>query len=339
MDDKGKIIWRLLFGVVMAALLIGVLLTYTYTQKQFAEEKEAQNLADDLSKTAFSTINRQERSMTLPTEIGDSFYRLEVDEDQNEFQIEISKDGEENKTFRSTAGINLENKGQVPDPGEEIYFRGDGEKVFFSEDPIETLPSDGDGDGIGYNCPENFYEKNKNEPENSTGLIYAYFYARDQIGADVDVEKYKWENPNRLLVKVSGETYRIEWNEFNEGEFSVKESRNITKLENPPENGFKEPGYSIKEAYEGGCLYPPEEVKSNIMRRTWEDNDGNIAELSNIQFKEDITATIIDPDVSTFSTWRLEFEGYTFYHGTMPWKPDDSEPGFAFYSIDDLEVV
>ncbi len=339
MDDKGKIIWRLLFGVVMAALLIGVLLTYTYTQRQFAEEKEAQNLADDLSKTAFSAIDRQERSMTLPTEIGDSSYRLKVDEDQNEFQIEISKEGEENKTFRSTAGINLENKGQVPDPGEEIYFRGDGEKVFFSEDPIETLPSDGDVNGIEYNCPEKFYEKNKNEPENSTGLIYAYFYARDQIGADVDVEEYKWESSDKLLVKISGETYRIEWNDLPADEFSGKKVTNITEPENPPENGFKEPGYSIKEAYEGGCLYSPEEAKSNIMRRTWEDYDGNIAELSNIQFEEDITATIIETDVSTFSTWRLEFEDYTFYHGTMPWKPEDNDPGFAFYSIDHLEVV
>jgi len=338
MDIKGKIVWRLLFGIVMAALLIGILITYTYTQRQFAEEEEAQNLADDLSKTAFSAIDRQERSLDLPIKVGDSQYRLEVAKDQNEFQIEILDSEGENKKFRSTAGVDLENIGGVPDPGEKIYFRGDGEKVFYSENSIESLPSDDDGGGIEYDYPENFYEKNKNNPEETTGLIYAYFYVRDRVEGDANIEGYKWTNPNKLLVNVSGETYTVEWKN-KEGEFSRKEITNISENGSPPEGGFEEPNYSIKEAYESGYIYSPTEAKSNIMRRTWEDSKGNIVELSNINFEDDITAARITTDVSNFSSWRLEFEDHTFYHGTMPWRHNDSDPGFLLYSIDDLEVV
>jgi len=339
MDDKGKIVWRLLFGIVMAALLIGILITYTYTQRQFAEEEEAQNLADDLSKTAFSAIDRQARSLDLPMEVGDSQYRVEVAKDQNEFQIEILDSEGENKKFRSTAGVNLENIGEVPDPGEKIYFRGDGETVFYSENSIESLPSDDDGDGIEYDYPENFYEKNKNNPKETTGLIYTYFYVRDRIEGDVNIEGYKWTGSDRLLVNVSGETYTVDWREFNEGGFSVKEVASISKTGNLSENESEEPNYSIKEANESGYIYSPTEAKSNLMRRTWEDPEGNIVELSNINFEDDITAAIIETDVSTFSSWRLKFEDHTFYHGTMPWRPDDSDPGFLFHSIDDLEVV
>ncbi len=192
LQNKGRIIWRLVFGVVMAGMLIGVLLTYTYTQTQFAEEEEAQSLANELSRTAFSAIDT-ERSIKLPASIGGNPYEIDIFEN-NTFAVRIFDEEQENILFKSSVSVNLDRSflqnDTMPEPGEEIFFRGDqADTVYISDESIELDPNE--IEIIEGEFPVDFYELYENSPEKTADLIYQFFYEDESTSENGDLEYVK----------------------------------------------------------------------------------------------------------------------------------------------------
>lgn len=342
MNEKGSIVWRILFGVVMAGLLIGILLAYTSTQKEYATGKEAQNLADSLSKTAFSAIQNKQQTFQLYKAVGDSNYELNVK--NNTFIIKISGTGPVGRQYRSTVGADLEVSGNLPEPGETLYLRGDGEKVIVSSEPIDNESEDFDNYGGMKNSPD-FYEFAKNNPKTATGLIAAYFHARENYGGDIDVGNYEWDSSNNLRVKiVSGNrhltTFKVRGEENNDNVGLIDNVWTVENISQTNENieNPKSPD-SIKEAYSRNWLYTPNQVKETVKGRIWRDNDDDTIEISQeIQGKASAATT----NVSTYPTWRFEIEKgktYIFHLAAIPWKYDEKTPGFAFESEPELVAI
>ncbi len=337
MNDKGSIVWRILFGVVMAGLLIGIVLAYTSTQREYATGKEAQTLASNLSETAFSAVNNQQQTFQLYEAVGNSNYELDVE--NNTFIVKILSGDQQGKEYRSTLGIELEVRDNLPDPGETLYLGGTGEKVILSSSEI-SLTKREISETEAFKSPE-FYEFSKQNPKTATGLISAYFYARQHYTEEnLDVTTYKWESSSILKAEiVQNQNYlttlevRGEENSDNVGYIdNVWTVNNIENSTEDIQNG--KTCKSVENAYLTGWLYSPEKVESQLKNRTWRRYSDN--EVVNIPQNIEGKASTVTTNVSTYSSWRFEFEAndnlYILHFGAMPWKIDENKPGFVFES-------
>ncbi len=343
LDESGSLVWRILFGVVMAALLIGIFLAYSTTQKQYRVGEEAQTLANSLSKTAFSTLPKKSQTFNLYKSVGGANYELKI-ENQN-FVVKIIG-GRKGAEYKSGIGAKLEKRGTLPDPGGKLYLRGQINRVIVSSSPIEVgvLPEPGPTETY----QDNFYENlAKENPRTASGIIASYYYARNNYPDEenLDVEGYFWKSKNELATLVSSDEnfsvpivlrgVRYE----NTGKIDNSWAVENHIIGNAGGNNFVSCP-SIANAHRTGWVYSPERVINLIQSRNWVDSENNNLGIPN---ELDPKASAVTTDVSTYPTWRFKFESggdrYTFYFSAIPWKYSENTAGFVYESVPELRVV
>ncbi len=336
MNEKGSIVWRILFGVVMASLLIGILIAYTSTQKEYTTGGEAQTLADSLSETAFSAIEGQQQTFQLYKAVGKSNYELDIE--NNTFIVRILGDKQEGREYRSTVGVELKIRDNLPEPGKTLYLRGTGEKVIVSSESI-TLSKEELKEPENYEAPE-FYTFSKQNPKTSTGIIASYFYAKKNFSTDnLDIKGFRWKSSKLEVRVIGGKNYLTtlevqgEKNNDNVGYIdNLWIVTNVTTADNKIQNYNHSP--SIEEAYRKGWLFSPEQAKETVKGRTWKrTSDNKTIEISQTIDEKASAATT---NISTYPTWRFEIskgnQMYIFHLAAMPWEYSEEDPGFAFES-------
>lgn len=346
MNDRGSLVWRIIFGVVMAGLLIGIFLAYTATQREYAAGEKAQNLANDLSRTTFSALAKRQQTFDLPPAVGEADYELDIE--NNTFIVRVLDKDQKTREYRSGIDLDLEVR-SLPGPGDTLYAQGRRDEVIISSSPIE--PPQGELTIEPSPEPPDFYEFAKDDPRTAAGAIASYFHIRElHSGRDLDVKSYKWENEGTLLTRITsdGETVtgvRVTGHMDRDGVGLIRRAWIVTGLEDTEEKveekveGSNMP--SIREAHSTGWLYPPEEILTQLRERTWrrKDDDRILSPPDNL----DWGAASVTTDVSTYPTWRLEFESegshYVLHFGALAWDPGENRPGFVFESDPDLEAV
>lgn len=344
LNNKGTIVWRVLFGVVMAGLLLGIFFVYTASQREYAVGDEAQALADDLSQTAFSSLPDQQQSYGLPKAVGTAGY--EVDVENNTFIVRILGGGQKGKEYRSSLTIDLEVENSLPEPGNTLYIQGRVDNVILSASPIET-PEKELVNPASFEPPD-FYEFAKENSREATGIIASYFYAKNQWpdAGNIDIRAYEWSE-NTLKTAVTSED-GLSTSVLAHGKENQK---NVGYIENvwtviqleTSENGISNPEScpSIKNAYSDGWLYSPTEKVTNFQGRTWKSTEDNktIIPPNNL----DPHASTVTTNVSTYPSWRFKFTKndtrYTVHLAAIPWSPSENQPGFVFESSPDLEAI
>lgn len=339
MNEEGRIVWRLLFGVVMAGMLIGILLTFTSTQREYATGKEAQTLANNISKTAFSAVDSQQ-TFQLYESVGNSDYELSIE--NKTFTVQILDGSQEGKKYQSTIGIELEVRDSLPEPGEKLYLRGDGEKIYASSHPI-SLPKEEIIEPENFKPPD-FYDFAKDNPKTATGLIAAYFDARQEYGKYIDISHYEWKSPNSLKARIVKNqnyltTIKVQGNKNSDNVGYIEEVWTVENINETDGKNLANTCPSIKEASLTGWLYSPEEVERRESRRTWRNEDNEVVEIpQNLKNKASAATT----NVSTYPTWRFEFKknntNYILHFGAIAWKPSEDKPGFKFETSPTLEA-
>lgn len=343
-DRRGTIVWRVLFGVVMAVLLIGIFLAYTSTQREYATGERSQALADDLSRTAFSALPRHQPTYDLPESIEKSPYKLKIENDI--VVVKITGGGLEGKEYRSSVGVDLEVK-NIPEPGETFHAQGQVDKVFIDSSPLDPPKEE----LLSTKIPEptDFYEFARDNPKEATGIISAYFHVRQLYPEEenLDVKSYEWETHNILKVRVTSVgnfliTIQVSGHENSEDIGSISSSWIVRELETSSENTpYTQSCPSIGKSHYSGWLYSPEAVVSLFQERTWRSTTDN--QIITFPQALDWKCASVTTKISTFPTWRFEFstseKNNIIHFAAIPWAPYENRPGFTMESEPELEAI
>lgn len=342
MDDRGKIVWRILFGVVMAIMLLGVFLVYLSAQSRFAVGEEAQALANDLSYTCFSAFTQQQPTFELPLSVGGANYEFEVE--NNTFVVRVTSGSLRGNEYRSIVGVDLDVR-SLPLPGGTLYAQGRPDNVIVAAESIGSPPR-GFGEFVAPEPPDFYFFAKENQRE-AAAIVASYFYAREHYPAEenLDIPSYKWVGEN-LLAQVSsdGELMmgsRVLHHENGENVGLVDNSWVVEEVVNVGENvSGTLPCPSVENAVSRGWVYPPSEVIQHLRSRTWQMQDNTIVSLSeNISWH----ASAVTTNVASYPAWRVEFRSngtrFVMCFAMLPWAPDENQPGFIFQSKPELEAL
>lgn len=330
--------------MVMAALLMGIFLAYINAQHEYVAGKEAQSLADHLSRTAFSAAIGEETLYELPSSVGSSSY--ELDSKNNNFIVRITGGAQKGNEYRSSVGIKLEVR-SLPGPNETLYAQGRADKVIISSTKIEPPVQE-------KISPENFvspqfYRFSKTNPKAATAILASYFFAEENYPnrENLDIKSYEWQSNDTLNARITEDdnfltTVQVFLHENEENVGFIDQSWIVYRLEKIENNlDLENSCPSVKKAHSGGWIYSPREIKNRFLDRTWRmPENGTIVNLSGDPNPLAASATT---NISTYPTWRFEvsFKGdkYVLHFAAMAWNPLENQPGFAFESEPDLEAV
>ncbi|MEA1905072.1 MAG: hypothetical protein U9M97_04240 [Candidatus Hadarchaeota archaeon] len=342
MDDGGKIVWRILFGVVMAIMLLGIFLVYLSAQSRFAVGEGAQALANDLSYTCFSAFTQQQPTYELPSSVGGANYELEVE--NNTFVVRVTSGSLRGNEYRSIVGVDLDVR-SLPSPGGTLYVQGRPENVIVAAEHISPSPQ---GFG-GFVAPEppSFYFFAKENQREAAAIVASYFYACEHYRGEenLDILGYEWAGEN-LLAQVSSDGelvtgLRVLPHESEENVGLVDNSWVVEEVEDVGENvGGIIFCPSVENAVSCGWVYPPSEVVRHLRSRAWRMRDNTIVALP-----EDISwrASAVTTNVASYPTWRFKFRSdgnrFVIHFAMIPWAPGENQPGFVFQSRPELEAL
>ncbi|TKJ26200.1 MAG: hypothetical protein CEE41_02890 [Hadesarchaea archaeon B3_Hades] len=330
MSDAHELPFYLLFGILMAILLAGVLFMQLTKQREFEVGAQAQALADDLARTCSSVLPGQQPTLDLPSRLAGSSYELEIDENRSTFIVWITGGTGEGESYWTVANVGLlvENRGFAP--GGRVYFMRLGNVVVVSASPIEApheniLPTPS-GE------PSEFYYFARENQREATAVIAAYF----DVSQDIDA--YKWENSDSILVRAGSILLSVQGYENEENVGLVDNAWIISNIENyAGELAGAIPCPSPENAYLRGWLYSPSQALSYLRSRTWRRTSDN----STVAIPSDalVRAATVTTNVSTYPTWRVEWENYVIHYQTGPWWHAENTPGFVFQSKPELEAL
>ncbi len=330
MSDAHELPFYLLFGVLMAILLAGVFFMQLTKQREFEVEAQAQALADDLARTSFSALPGQQPTLDLPSRIAGSSYELEVDENRSTFIIRITGGTGTGESYWGMANVELQVENASFAPGEKIYFMRSGDAVLISASPIEAPPENILPAPSG-EPPEFYYFARENQRE-ATAIIAAYF----EVSQDIDA--YEWESGDSILVRAGSILLRVQGYENEENVGLVDNVWVISNIENyAGKLTSATPSPSVENAWKSGWLYSPSQALSYLRSRTWRrTSDNSIVAVPSDALVQAAAATT---NVSTYSTWRVEWENYVIHYQTGPWWYAENTPGFVFQSEPELEAL
>jgi len=339
--ERGILVWRLLFSVVMAVLLLGVFLLHLSSQRSFEVGDQAQGLANELSHTVFSALAGHRASCRLPRSVGGASYELWIE--NRTFVVRITGGPQSGNEYRSVACANLV-VDSVPEPGEILYAQGTREGVVISAEPKE-VPLEGLTPQIAV-PPTDFYYFAKENVREACAIVAAYFYAMEVCrGENLDVRSYKWENEDSILISFTSSdgclSVRATGYE-NEGDVGLVDRSwivsSIESVENGNFDGFPCP--SVENSVLNGWVYPPGEILADLLSKTWRSKDNAVVAVPG---DVKLLPAAVTTNVSSYPAWRFEFStGENFfvgYFGMLPWWPYENIPGFVFQSEPEMEVV
>jgi hypothetical protein len=329
-SDTHELSFYLLFGVLMAILLAGVFFMQLTKQREFEVGAQAQALADDLAKTCFSALSGQQPTLDLPLQLAGSGYELEIDENRSTFIVWITGGTGTGESYWTIANVELRVENTSLTAGGRVYFMCSGDVVRVSASPIEALPENILPTPSG-EPPEFYYFARENQRE-ATAIIAAYF----DVSRDIDA--YKWENSDSILVRAGSILLRVQGYENWENVGLIDNAWIISNIENYAgefTDSFRCP--SVENAYLSGWLYSPAQALGYLRSRTWRRTSDNA--VVNIPNNASIRAAAAATNVSTYLTLRVEFESYILHYQAMPWWYLENTPGFVFQSEPELEAV
>lgn len=189
----------LLFGVILATLMAGILAMQLRVQREAGVDEQAQALADAISRTCFAALARQQVTYNLPDDVGGSDYALEVE--NNLIIVRVTSGEREGRRYYSSVGIQLEVL-SLPTPGGKLYAQGRGDRVIISSEPL--APPLEEIEAPEEAAPPEFYEWAKGNELEAVALAAAYFYALERYPARwdngvLDVLGYKREGDEVLV--------------------------------------------------------------------------------------------------------------------------------------------
>lgn len=342
MNKKGRIIWRIVLGVLIAALLFGISITYLQKQREYSKKREAQMIADGISKAVFSALPQERTEYDLPKKIGGSPYELQIEEDT--IQIRFTGGNLEGQKFSSTVGVDLSTaeNDALPEPGNILNAIGNQGNVIISTGNI--APSKTTKAGTENLKTPAFYHFAKENTKIATGIMAAYFRKENKMGENEtpDVKSYSW-NQEGLEVNFNGENHAIKIT----GQGKETEGNTIEKTWFP--NEFKKISRpsthqispSIKEALKSGWIYSPDQAVSLLRERGFRSE--KTGKSVSITENPEIEIICVKTNVSTYPAWKISFESkgenIKIYLGALTWRYNENKPGFTFYSNPPLEVV
>ncbi|MFB0500040.1 MAG: hypothetical protein ACETWO_02010, partial [Candidatus Hadarchaeaceae archaeon] len=314
---------------LMAILLAGVFFMQLTKQREFEVGAQAQALVDDLAKTCFSALSGQQPTLDLPLQLAGSSYELEIDENRSTFIVRITGGTGAGESYWTIANVGLQVENTSLAPGRRVYFICSSDVVLVSASPIETLPENILPTPSG-EPPEFYYFARENQRE-AMAIIAAYF----DVSHDIDA--YKWENSDSIIVRAGLIFLRVQENEKWENIGLVDNAWIISNIENYA-GEFTDyfPCPSAENAYLSGWLYSPAQALGYLRSRTWRTSDNAVVSIPN---NASIRAAAAATNVSTYLTWRVEFESYILHYQAMPWWYRENTPGFVFQSEPELEAV
>jgi len=320
----------LLFGVLMAILLAGVFFMQLTKQREFEVSAQAQALVDDLAKTCFSALSGQQPTLDLPLQLAGSVYELEIDENRSTFIVRITDGTGAGESYWTVANVGLQVENTSLAPGGRVYFMCSGDVVLVSASPVEALTENVLPKPSG-EPPEFYYFARENQRE-AAAIIAVYF----DLSRDIDA--YKWENSDSILARAGSILLRVQGYENWENVGLVDNAWIISKIENyAGELTDALPCPSVENAYLSGWLYSPAQALGYLRSRTWRRTSDNA--VVNIPNNASIRAAAATTNISTYFTWRVEFESYILHYQAMPWWYLENTPGFVFQSEPGLEAV
>ena len=336
----------LLFGALMAVALasIGMLL---YTRiREAAVDGEAQTLANDLAKTAFTTLGRVQPPLSLPLTLAGSGYELEVDEERATFIVHIVSGTRAGKDYNASSTVKLQVENREFLPGGKVYFAKRGENVVISSSPIEVLLWEIEQPILP--SPPDFYWFAKENAREAAAIVAGYFQAlaiyplADYENRPLDVISYKREDDNVLIqlayrggamitgLRISGyeNTSAVGW---------VNLAWVITDIATTDNLTDATPSPSVENAWRGGWVYSPQQVLTHLRGRTWRRVSDNVVAF--VPADASIAGSAATTNVGDYPTWRVEWQIYVAHIQLMPWFYGDPDPGFVFQSSPELEPL
>ncbi len=345
-DNDGRMVWRILFSIIMASLLVFVFVIYYNSQQRANVSGEAQGLADSLAKSSFSALSTGQNIYQLPEDVGGSPYSLEISENRNIIKIKITGGDQKGELYVSSvnADISAEN---LPEIGNRVYITNRNGDIVFSK--MRILPTEKNIFNSLKSNPSKFYKFSRENTKISVAIIGSYFYGKSKYPEkdDFDIVGYGRKNENVFLIRASdGDDFstnmEVEGKIFLENDEMVEKIwivENISLTDKKIENMRNCP--SIKESYSSGWTYSSKQVLKYLRGRAWE----WIREKENIQIPEnvEISSSLIYNKNGEYPAYRVSFEEknqkFNINYQSMPFYYRENKPGFLFWSIPRMEPI
>lgn len=330
-----------LFGAILAFLMTFVFISLYNQQLDAMVDEQAEALANDIAQAAFASLSGGQAILPLPSDVGGSPYTIEVQENSI-FLVKVTGGRRAGSEYGASVNATVEVRNGDFSPGGRLYFMRSGDVIIMSASPI-TAPPGGFEQPIS-STPPDFYDFAKENPKAATAITAAYFSALENY-TNIDATGYAHDGDD-VLVQISyrgGDNLfgiRVSGNENGENVGWVDNSWIVTTLtiENNLPSAIPSP--SAENAASGGWLYSPSQTLEHLRGRTWQRVSDNA--IVTVPSNATIRAAAATTNVSTYPTWRVEWQSdnyYVIYFRAMPWWEEDEMPGFIFQSNPELYPV
>jgi hypothetical protein len=324
----------------MAFLMAFVFISVYEEQMGARVHEEAESLVNGLAQMAFQSLVEGESLMfNLPSNVGGSSYTLEV-VDNSTFVVTVTIGRRAGDTYTSVVNARLLIENSDFTPGGRVYFLQKGDDLVVSsseiQEPLENVFI------VPTTTPPQFYHFAKENPREAASIAAVYFEFRTRHpGTEADAMVYKWENGN-LLVQLSEDgspltAFRVHLAENLTPVGKVERSWTVSQMENIENIQDGESCPSIENAYLSGWYYSPGAVLDHLRSRTWRRTSDNL--IISVPADAVISAAAATTNVSTYPTWRVNFDAQVIIYRGMPWWEFENIPGFIFQSDPELRPV
>lgn len=330
-----------LFGVILAFLMAFLFITLYNQQLDLRVDEQAEALADDLAKTAFTSWSGGQPILDLPRDVGGSTYAIEVQENSI-FVVKVTGGRRAGSSYSALVNATVTVENQDFSPGGRVYFMRSGDQIVVSAAPIEApveniLP-------VPAGEPPQFYHFAQSNPREAAAIGAAYFEAHERYPEenDIDVSAYRWENSDSLLARITSgaaplAVLRVTGSENGTNVGKVETAWIVGQVESNGDIGSPTACPSPDNAYRSGWLYSPQGVLNHLRSRTWRRVSDNTVVA--VPAGASIQAAAATTNVSTYPTWRVTFESYVLFYQMIPWWEEEDVAGFVFQSEPELKPI
>ena len=333
-----------LFGVILAFLMAFLFISLYSQQLNAQVDEQANALANNIAQTAFFSLSRGQAIFDLPRDVGGSPYTIRA-QDNSIFVVTITGGRRAGNNYSASVNAKVVGGNQDFPPGGRLYFMRSGGTIIMSATPIEAENIEAPAENISPTPPQFYYFAKENAKE-ASALIAAYYYTLENV---VD---YQWENENSMIVRTDSSVLRVNGYENNdnvglieniwliENSWIVLSVESLENVENVVsgllENGW-ENSPSVENAWKSGWLYSPSQALEQLRGRTWRRVIDNV--MVTVPSDAIIRAAAATTNVSTYPTWRVEWQSdnyYVIHFRAMPWWEEENTAGFVFQSDPEL---
>jgi len=331
-----------LFGVILAFLMAFLFIALYNQQLDTRVDEQANALANDIAQTAFSSLSGGQAVLDLPRDVGGSPYAIDVQENSI-FVVEITGGRRVGNNYSASVNATVVVENQDFSPGGRLYFMRSGDMIIMSAAPI-TAPAEEFEQPVASTPPDFYYFAKENDTKAATAIIAAYFSALENY-TGIDVTGYAHDGDD-VLVQISyksgGNLFGIRVSGYENGENVGKVGdawiENTLTITDNLTSALTSP--SVENASSGGWLYSPSQALEQLRGRTWRRVIDNM--MVTVPSDATIRAAAATTNVSTYPTWRVEWQSdnyYVIHIRPMPWWEEENTAGFVFQSDPELYPV